>query len=170
MFIECLISNSVFADLIPNPPLVRSLSMTESRSLNRRHSPRGAFLSMLILLTGCSTTKQVHLPGELVVPDEGQREVLMVQVGETVRVFLKSGNEARGEVLEMDLERVVLGKPGNYGYREETYYAIEIDRIEAGRSTGVGRFGGGIMVGATLAFILLAIAVGASGGLSVGGS
>lgn len=119
----------------------------------------------LILLAGCSTTKQVHLPGELVVPEDNQKEILLVQVGETVTLFLKSGDEVKGEVVEVDLEKVVLGWPGNYGYREETYYSMEIDRIEAGRSTGVGRFGGGMVVGATVAFILLAIAVGLSGGL-----
>lgn len=122
-------------------------------------------LLALILQAGCSTTQQVHLPGEVVVPDEGQKEIHLVQVGETVTLFLKSGDKVRGEVIEVDLEKVVLGRPGNYGYREETYYAVELDRIEAGRSTGVARFGGGMVVGATVAFILLAIAVGLSGGL-----
>jgi len=118
----------------------------------------------LVILTGCSTTRQVHLPGEIVVPSENQKEVLLVQVGEYVTLFLKSGDVVKGEVIDVDLKKVVLGKPGNYGYREETYYSVEIERIEAGRSTGVGRFGGGVVVGATLAYILLAIAVGLSGG------
>lgn len=120
----------------------------------------------LVILTGCSATKQVHLPGEIVVPSENQKEVLLVQVGEAVTLFLKSGDVVKGEVIEVDLKKVVLGKPGNYGYREETYYSVEIERIEAGRSTGVGRFGGGVVVGATLAFILLAIALGLSGGIA----
>lgn len=126
------------------------------------------FWAACLFLTGCSTTKQVHLPGEQVVAAEGQDAVLMVREGETVTLFLKSGEEVRGEVVEVDFEKIVLGYPGNYGSREEVYDAVEIDRIEAGRSTGVGRFGGGMVVGATLAFIILAVGLAASGGISPG--
>ena len=99
--------------------------MTGCRSLTRRHSPRRAsLLFFLTMVTGCSTTRQVHLPGEVVAPAEEQKEVLLVQVGETVTLFLKSGEEVKGEVAAVDLEKVVLGWPGNYGYREEPYLSL----------------------------------------------
>ena len=123
----------------------------------------------LLLLGGCSTTRQAHLPGELDAAWKEGRELTIVEKGEPVRVHLKSGETVRGEVIEVDLHRLVVGRPSNYGFQELTFMAVEIERIEVARSTGLARFGGGVVTGAVLACIVLGIAIGLSGGIGIPG-
>lgn len=82
----------------------------------------------------------------------------MVQTGQEVVVHLKSGDEERGEVLAADREALVIGKPGNYGYREITIPAREILNIEISDVSawdalaGVGIFTAGLV---TMMFVWL---------------
>lgn len=121
---------------------------------------RNFFLALLGLtwcLAGCSTTRQACLPGEAHSAGEEGVDLRVVQEGQVVTVFLKSGEKVKGEVLEVDLYRLVLGKPSNYGYREDTYQAPEIARIEASYATGFGKFVGGVVGVVTVTFMTLLI-------------
>jgi hypothetical protein len=121
-------------------------------------------------LVGCSTTRQAHLPGDLPPDREDAAGLRVVAKGQAVTVWLKSGEKVNGEVLEADPHRLVLGRPGNYGYREDIYPAAEIARIEASYATGFGNAVGGVVGAVVLTFmaliILLAIFPPDFGGLS----
>lgn len=121
----------------------------------RHHAIRGALLFLLILLTtGCSTMQPVHLPGDAEHLEAEGRDVRPVAVGLDVTVHLKSGDEVKGEVLEVDREKVVVGFPSNYGYQERTFCSVEIEWIETEVDTRTGRT---LFVSFTTVFLVVTV-------------
>jgi len=121
-------------------------------------------LVFLIPLIGCSTTKPAFLPPDAGEPMSGWgEEIHLVKPGMVVTIFLKSGEKVKGEVVEVTPDEVALGRASNYGFQKDIYPAADIERIEFGKPTGASTFIGGVAVGMSVMFALIAIAFAMSG-------
>ena len=93
---------------------------------------------VLSLLSGCGGPRYGVLPSSGDLPPHAEQDSRVLKVGDTVRVTLAKGGGARGEVVEVNDQLVVIGMTGNYGYRESTFHSHEIESIElnSGASSG----------------------------------
>jgi len=99
--------------------------------------------------------KPARLPADPGGPPADREEIRTIQVGEKATLHLKSGKKIEGEVTAIAPDRITLGRPSNYGYQEDTYLEAEIERMETSRSTGFGRFAGGLVGGVAITFAVL---------------
>ncbi len=92
-------------------------------------------LPLLVLhLTGCTTARELSLPGATDDPAHAS-----VKVGKRVTVHLVDGEKITGDVLAVTPDGLTLGKAGNYGWQETPVAAERIDRIEIHEVTDFAR-------------------------------
>jgi hypothetical protein len=73
----------------------------------------------------------------------------VVEVGMEVRVLLRSGEDQRGEVVQLGEQSLVLGRVGNYGFQETETLYVDIVKIEVESAPQWAAVGLGV-VGVTL--------------------
>jgi hypothetical protein len=92
-----------------------------------------ALIPILILyLTGCSTARQLSLPGPT---DDPERPT--AKVGMTVTVRLLDREQLEGTVIAVSPDTLVLGKGGNYGWQEMPIATDRIASIEIREATAL---------------------------------
>jgi len=124
--------------------------------LIKNRGPRGPLvITFLFFLTGCSGMKPATLPTDPADPPAGQEKIHQVKVGANAVVYLKSGEKVKGEVIKVTPNKIVLGRPSNYGYQEDTYLAADIERIETQKMTKAGSILSGTFATIGITFAVL---------------
>ena len=112
-------------------------------------------ITLLFYLAGCSSMKPAYLPFGETAPPVGQEKIHQVKVGANAVVYLKSGETVKGEVTKVTPNKIVLGRPSNYGYQEDTYLAADIERIETQKMTKAGSILSGTFATIGITFAVL---------------
>ena len=89
-----------------------------------------ALCGVLVGSMGCTTTSAVVLPGVSGSAAAGAEAPRPARVGDEVLVIATSGAEYRGHVVRVSSESVVVGRDGNFGYKEYEIEAGEIASVE----------------------------------------
>ncbi|MCP4574085.1 MAG: hypothetical protein GY838_17125 [bacterium] len=124
----------------------------------------GRFLwtvTLMAFLAGCSGYRAAALPRSDATDGDPAARITVTK-GSDVKVHLLSGEVVKGEVEEVSQDRIVVGKPGNYGYEQWAVERREIENIEvlkAGRGTSILMYTG---FGLALVYLAVGLVVTAS--------
>lgn len=114
-------------------------------------------VSLCLIVGGCSGYRAAALPG---VDDASDRVAL--EVGQSARVELVTGERQTGEIEGIDESIIVLGYPSNYGYQKVMIPVTDVESIEVQEATRTESTILGIAVGTSVLAALFAIMVGLS--------
>jgi len=101
---------------------------------------------LILHLSACTAFRPAVLPGNYTPKEIQEQDRRVVKVGSTVKVYLNCGSVITGEVVEIFSGGVVIGKIGNYGYKEFSLNESEISSFEVEGVAGAL----GMLRGATL--------------------
>jgi len=87
------------------------------------------WISFSFLLSGCSY-QQMALPDNPEPVEEVGGDLPVVKVRQKVRILTHDGSTHDGEVVSVTPDRIVIGKPGNFGYTETPIAASDIAEIK----------------------------------------
>ncbi len=103
-------------------------------------------VTLCFFISGCSY-QQFGLPTNT----ESDNTKPVVKVGQRVTIVTTGGSKFEGEVVSVSMDKIVLGKPSNYGFVETVFRADEIAEIKTEKVPGVVT---GVILGAVGLFFL----------------
>lgn len=153
-------------------------------------------ITLLFFISGCTVYTPVYLPGEEPVngaPDEGittspgrtgfspgllpddadhisapsaPDPAKTLKLGMRVRLKLKNGETADGNVVKITETALVFGKPGNYGLKTKEYEFQDLESIEVAQSSTLANVTGTFVIVAIV--VLVAVGSAFASGMSRG--
>ena len=90
------------------------------------------WISALVLfafLSGCASSRVSILPGGRGMPEGKAGDLHVLAVGDEAIVIMLNGSEAKGSVVEVSSNYIVLGHTGNFGYDETRIESQSIDSL-----------------------------------------
>ncbi len=133
-----------------------------SQKLNQRVMVLLFALALVTILSGCSSYREGVWTEPVGGPGEKGHEKIEIEPGQSATVFKNDGQKVAGEIIRLDDEGLVIGKPGNYGLEEVRVQYADVDWIRI-EDVGSGCVVFDILATACVTLILLA-------GLAVRGS